>query len=91
MSLLRKLFGGGEQSAARLQVTASDRPPDWMQNGMEAYLCDGREDLEVVGESHYQDNLWRLVGGRALPEARVEWTLSPCWRPRPTTHTTPTR
>jgi len=38
---------------------------------MEAVLCDGREDLEVVGESHYQDSLWRHVGGRGLPEERV--------------------
>ncbi len=71
MSLLRKLFGSGEQSPHRLQVAGSDRPPDWMRNGMEAVLCDGREDLEVVGESHYQDSLWRLVGGRGLPEERV--------------------
>jgi hypothetical protein len=38
---------------------------------MEAALLDGREDLEVVGESHYQDNLWRIVGGQYRPEARV--------------------
>lgn len=25
-------------------------------------LLDGHEDLEVDGEAHYQENLWRLVG-----------------------------
>lgn len=34
-------------------------------------LCEGRVDLNVVGESHYQDSLWRLVGGRHRPEERV--------------------
>jgi hypothetical protein len=42
-----------------------------MQNGMEVQLCDGPTDLEVVGESHYQENLWRLVGGRGLEDERV--------------------
>jgi hypothetical protein len=28
-------------------------------------------DLEVVGEASYQDNLWRLVGGRSSPNDRV--------------------
>jgi len=42
-----------------------------MQDGIEVQLFDGRVDLEVVGESHYQDNLWRLVGGRGSPNDRV--------------------
>jgi predicted Zn-ribbon and HTH transcriptional regulator len=71
MSFLRRLIGRDQQSVDRLQVAAFDRPPAWMHDGMQAQLCDGRADLEVVGESHYQDNLWRLVGGRGDPDERV--------------------
>ncbi len=35
-----------------------------MQNGMQVALLEGSESLEVVGESHYQDNLWCLAGAR---------------------------
>jgi hypothetical protein len=36
--------------------------PAWMQDGVQAALLAGHEDLEVMGESHYQDNLRRLTG-----------------------------
>ena len=45
--------------------------PAWMRNGAQAVLLAGREDLEVVGESFYQENLWSLVGGRRSVEQRV--------------------
>jgi hypothetical protein len=46
--------------------------PAWMREGiLEAALLEGYEDLEVVGESHRQDNLWRLVGGQRRPEVHV--------------------
>jgi hypothetical protein len=35
-------------------------------------LLRGRHDLEVVGESHYQDALWRVAGGRTTERVRVE-------------------
>jgi HIRAN domain len=35
-------------------------------------LLSGRHDLEVVGESHYQDALWRVAGGRRTERVRVE-------------------
>jgi hypothetical protein len=38
-----------------------------MRDGMQVQLCGGREDLEVVGDASYQDNLWRIVGGRNTP------------------------
>jgi hypothetical protein len=44
--------------------------PAWMQDGAQAALLVGYEDLEVVGESHYQDNLRRLTGYRP-PDERV--------------------
>jgi len=45
--------------------------PAWMVNGAGAVLIEGHEDLEVVGESHYQDNLWRLVGRGYDPAEHV--------------------
>lgn len=35
-------------------------------------LLGGRHDLEVVGESFYQDALWRIVGGHRVERIRVE-------------------
>ena len=35
-----------------------------MREGAQVALLDGDEDLEVVGESFYQDNLWQLAGAR---------------------------
>jgi tetratricopeptide (TPR) repeat protein len=32
----------------------------------------GRHDLEIVGESNYQDALWRAAGGRTTDRIRVE-------------------
>ncbi len=44
--------------------TASHRGgrPAWMRDGLRAALCAGGDDLEVVGESRYQDSLWSLAG-----------------------------
>jgi hypothetical protein len=57
--------------------TRRDERPAWMVDGMEVTLLDGHEDLEVVGESHYQENLWRLVG----PHRRGDddWVRSPIY------------
>jgi hypothetical protein len=38
--------------------------PAQVRDGIQAMLLGGNEDLEVVGESHYQENLWRLVSPR---------------------------
>jgi hypothetical protein len=70
MGPFRKLLRGG-QPPNQPQDTSGDARPAWMQDGMQAQLYDGHVDLEVVGESHYQDNLWRLVGGRSFPNERV--------------------
>jgi hypothetical protein len=42
-----------------------------MRDGMRVQLLDGGMDLEVVGESHYQENLWQLAGVRRNPEEQV--------------------
>ena len=41
-----------------------------VRDGIEVALLDGNDDLDVVGESYYQENLWRLVGPR-WPDERV--------------------
>jgi hypothetical protein len=39
-----------------------------MVDGLRATLYSGNETLEVVGESHYQDNLWAIVGCKPTDE-----------------------
>ncbi len=48
--VLARLIGGGQNPAAATSLTA--------------VLLGGDETLEVVGESHRQEELWRIVGGR---------------------------
>jgi hypothetical protein len=52
-------------------VYQQDRPAWMHESTLEAALLEGHEDLEVVGESYRQANLWRLVGGRHRPEVHV--------------------
>jgi hypothetical protein len=58
---LRRLIG---------QPTRPPRPTPVEK--LEATLYSGRETLEVVGESQYQDALWRIVGGRRSEPVRHE-------------------
>jgi hypothetical protein len=41
------------------------------EDALEAALLEGHEDLEVVGESYRQANLWRVVGVQHRPEIHV--------------------
>lgn len=43
-----------------------------MHDAMQVQLFEGRETLEVVGESNYQDALWSVVGGRQTERIRQE-------------------
>jgi hypothetical protein len=46
--------------------------PAWMREGtLQAALLEGRDDLEVVGESYRQENLRRVLDGQHRPEVRV--------------------
>ena len=54
--------------AGQYRQTRKEERPAWTQDGIEVTLLDGNEDLEVVGESYYQENLWRLVGPRRRDE-----------------------
>jgi hypothetical protein len=48
---------------------------------VDASLYGGDETLEVVGESHYQDALWRIVGGRC--SERVRYPIAAVLMPEP--------
>jgi hypothetical protein len=49
----------------RFAVGYAEGRPTWMHgDALRASLLEGYENLEVVGESHRQDSLWRIIGGR---------------------------
>lgn len=50
----------------------SDGPPQWMRDGLRVTMIHGQDDLEVVGESFYQEHLWTVVGGRTGDYIRQE-------------------
>jgi HIRAN domain-containing protein len=70
LGFLRRLLGGGQQPD-RPSAWSPEQRPAWMRDGMEVQLYEGREDLEVVGEASYQDNLWRIIRDRRSPNGRV--------------------
>jgi hypothetical protein len=59
MGLLRRIFGATEVAPEATARTSS------------VVICSGDETLEVAGESHYQDTLWGLVGGRTTEHVRA--------------------
>lgn len=68
MAAARPEYGGGNPFAARYD----EARPRWMDVAtVTVTLAEGNETLEVVGESHYQDALWQLAGGRGSPENYV--------------------
>jgi len=58
--LLNRLFGARAPTGTPESTT------------VQATLYSGHEKLEVVGESHYQEILWRIVGGRTAEPVRYE-------------------
>ena len=82
MSIFRRAQSG--QSVDNQRGTARlDERPAWMVHGMQASLLEGRETLEVVGESRYQDDLWHLVRGRADLTERVRVEIIALLVPEP--------
>lgn len=47
----------------RVAVAAPEPRPARMTEATPVALINGPDDVEVVGESHYQDSLWAIVGG----------------------------
>lgn len=71
MGLFRRAPKTAERSAVRPAASWAQRPA-WMRGRqLKAALVEGHQSLNVVGESHYQDNLWRVAGGRRLPDEYV--------------------
>src|SRR6185437_10766268 len=64
MSIFRRGVRGSMQVRLDRAARRSDQRPGWMRNGAQVVLLDGDEDLEVVGESYYQENLWQLAGAQ---------------------------
>jgi hypothetical protein len=64
VSIFRRKARGGEQVRHEGADRRPDDRPGWMRDGVQVALLDGDEDLEVVGESFYQPNLWQLAGAR---------------------------
>lgn len=62
MGFLNRLFGATSRSIES-NAEASKR-------SIEATLYTGDETLEVVGESNYQEALWKIVGGRRRERVR---------------------
>jgi hypothetical protein len=70
--LFRKAPTAEERPAAQQRARFSDDRPAWMREGqLEATLVQGHQSLNVVGESHYQENLWRVIGGKRPPHEHV--------------------
>jgi hypothetical protein len=46
-------------------------PPTWASDAAAPTLLEGRDDLLVVGESFYQEALWRVAGGVHGDDVRV--------------------
>lgn len=58
----------------RLVTARRDERPARIRDGVEIALLVGSDDLEVVGESYYQENLWRLMGPR-WPDERIRHNI----------------
>jgi hypothetical protein len=56
---------------SRLLQRGTPVAPSAIAPSFEMALHTGYENLEVVGESHYQDNLWRIVGSRSSERVDV--------------------
>jgi hypothetical protein len=56
---------------SRLFARSSPRRPARLET-LEATLYPGDDPVEVVGESRYQDALWKIVGGRHADPVRYE-------------------
>lgn len=70
MSFLRKILRGGNGSG-RTDATSSHKKPVTVSDSKRYQLLGGGVDLNVVGESFRQENLWRQVGRRHHLEDRV--------------------
>jgi hypothetical protein len=71
MDVLRRLFSRRPDGRATRPSPPAPTGPSAGAPLLDVVLKGGGHDLEVVGESHYQDALWRLVGGRSTEWIRI--------------------
>ena len=71
MGFLRRIFGSGTGAVVGGSSASGPRPPHVAPSATSVTVLDGNDDLEIVGESHYQDTLWRAVGRRGPSRERV--------------------
>ncbi|MDZ5447786.1 hypothetical protein U2F26_34655 [Micromonospora sp. 4G57] len=64
MAIFQRWFGGTRRAASLVTPPETTAPPPT------PVLLPGGEDLEVVGESNYQEALWQVVGGRTRDRIR---------------------
>jgi hypothetical protein len=64
--ILNRRSGADRRSAAPGPVLVESPPVS------DVVLLRGSHDLEVVGESHYQDALWRVAGSRTDERVRAK-------------------
>jgi hypothetical protein len=74
MGVLRRLFARQSDREPPASSRAAPRRvwSDTSTRFANHVLYEGRHDLEIVGESNYQDALWRAAGGRTTERIRVE-------------------
>jgi HIRAN domain len=75
VGVLQQLFGrrrSGDTVGQGVPASASHPPPRSSPSPLEVVLYGGSYDLEVVGESFYQDALWRALGRRSTGRVRKE-------------------
>lgn len=71
MGVLRRLFGQAGHSNSAESRPAPRTWTDSVAHFDRHLVYSGSHDLEIVGESNYQDNLWRVAGGRTAERVRV--------------------
>ena len=72
VGILRRLFGADEERGA---VQARQPSRSWTDSiaYFDRYVIHaGGHDLEIVGESNYQEALWRVVGGQSTERVRFD-------------------
>lgn len=71
VGILQRLFG---RQSSDLPSPGPEHHPGRVSTRplLDVVLYGGSHDLEVVGESYYQEALWRVVGGQTTERVRTD-------------------